>query len=204
MFSGGAGHSRCVLWRGWSQPLPPRNTIPRGPLPTPAAHAAAPSLRDGAPVASSFSPCDKTCGRLHLGPPAVLHHETQHMQPGGGVWVTVWFGGFEANPPPTKYDSAGPPSRRRPLSRPPHRGAAGPQQFDPTQPGHVQPGGGEGLGARPSENTAWRGSLGESAGSYPGERVWVPDPQKTQPGGRVWVNRRGRTPARGSGCQTLI
>ncbi len=28
-----------------------------------------------------------------------------------------------------------------------------------------------------TERASWRGSLGESAGSYPDERVWVPNPQ---------------------------
>ncbi len=81
------------------------------------------------------------------------------MPLGGGA---VLFGGFEANPPPRGYDPLGSPSRLRPLSPPPHRVAAGPRQFTT----HAT-----------RSRASWRGSLGESAGLYPDERVWVPDPQ---------------------------
>ncbi len=121
--------------------------------------------------------------------------------------------GLTAAPPPVGYDPTGPPTRRRPRQRPPHRRATGPRSrsasslgqdckrsrhFDPT---HL---------SSPLRNCArasWRGSLGESAGSYPVERVWVPNPQSKQPRGPQPDAGRdsGRPIAarRGPGCVRL-
>ncbi len=129
------------------------------PLPTPAAAAAAPSLRDGAPGSLGFS----VGARLHT--TTILRsrqpfrrYVTARVHPGGGA---VLFGGFEANPPPRGYDPLRSPSRLRPLCGRPTPERRGPHQIFPTQPSHVPPGGGawvnrsgsyperEGLGARP-------------------------------------------------------